>query len=149
MILTKWDQVLKGAVGVFLEFRPVPPSCLPEGFLTISGPRWNSHGVGRCDFYYANVEGRDFYYGNGFWGEVWVSFSSTLELASFGQSDAIVSFNIPENSLHGIHSIQLNVHNWLKSPSSFPAHVWLSTYYNNSIMSEKHCTYFNSKALCC
>lgn len=29
------------------------------------------------------MEGCDFYYSNGFWGEVWVNFSSMLELASF------------------------------------------------------------------
>lgn len=31
------------------------------------------------------MAGRDFYYGNRFWGEVWISFSM-LELAGFGQS---------------------------------------------------------------
>lgn len=32
------------------------------------------------------MEGCDFYYGDEFWGEFWVSFSPMFELAGFGQS---------------------------------------------------------------
>lgn len=63
-----------------------PPTLQRDFFFTVFGPHQSSHGLGRCDFYYANNGGGDFFCGNGFGGEVWVSFSSVLELAYLGQS---------------------------------------------------------------
>lgn len=41
------------------------------------------------------MEGCAFYYGNGFWDEAWVNFSSMLELAGSSQSDIYIALPHP------------------------------------------------------